>query len=156
MFFLYHMTETSLHEWLCVKCKYYFNQLNRKPTECKLDHLPWPFTWPFNLCAHHTEYLNTLLVIWKLFLNDDSWRTLAEVSNHPTKPFSWQNCSILMPLLVRTSLPWSHLLASNTATTCLPLDKLNLASRSSFHFVTASNVDGRVTSKTMKTPMASR
>lgn len=82
--------------------------------------------------------------------------TLADVSYHPTKPFSWQNCSIFIPLLVSTSWPWSHLLAKSTVAICFPLASVSLESKSSFHLVTASKEAGRVTSNTMKAPIASR
>ena len=82
--------------------------------------------------------------------------TLADVSYHPTKPFSWQNCSIFIPLLVSTSRPWSHLLAKSTVATCFPLASVSLESKSSFHLVTASKEAGLVTSNTMNAPMASR
>lgn len=80
--------------------------------------------------------------------------TLAEVSNHPVKPWSLQNWSIWEGLWL-PSFFWSHLLARRTAGMGLPLGRWTLLSRSLFHFKTASNVELLERSKTTNAPRAS-
>lgn len=74
--------------------------------------------------------------------------------SHETMPFAEL---VHLEAIVQEHIlpPWSHLLANRTTETGLPLGRLNFESKSFFHFVTASNVAGLVTSKTINAPIAS-